>query len=149
MDDRVMFLPCRPPWPDGLLEGRKTVELRTVRPSIQTPFEAILYESTPKGRGCVGRITIDGLIIGNPVFIWAVSREQTGFDREAYLQAYWRAKEVVALHVSERRRFAQPVSLAELREMFGENWNPPRLWRYISAATAQDIEQRARLEKPA
>jgi len=139
MTERVMLLSMLPPWPHRILCGPKRLDLRTQRPRVSFPMSVLLYETGRRGRGVLGLAMIEGIIRAAPAWIWAILGQQTGVEEGDFQEAYFGRAELVGLCLGDPLMFPNPVSLAELRQIFGADFRPGRSWRYLDRRQAERI----------
>lgn len=128
-DSRALFLSLRPEYAELLLEGRKTVELRRIRPQAPIGTLVLLYASTPR-RALLGTCEVASIREASPTAIWNLHGSKTGIGREAFRCYFRGAARAVAITVSNPQRLDHPIPLTQLR---GEwiNFQPPQSFRYV------------------
>ena len=80
-ENKAVLISIKPKWCELILRGKKTVEVRKIRPKLETPFKCYIYQT--KGRERLIDIIKDGdenygeIYHGKPVFI--KTRENSGY----------------------------------------------------------------------
>lgn len=126
----AILLSVRPIYADALLSGRKTAEVRRRFPEQPSDVEVFLYSSTPV-RAVVGTVRLDSIDRPDTSSVWDLYRNEIEIP-EGPLSEYLAATESAAiLRVSQPKKWARPVSLADLRRVVGIE--PPQSFRYLDA----------------
>lgn len=125
----ALFLSLRPRFAAMLLDGRKTVELRRVRPTADEGSTVLLYASSPE-RTLVGRAEIAAIQVDSLDTIWRQHDKATGLTREEYDAYFGGADQAVAITLRNIRPLAQPRPLDELRKRL-VGFRPPQSFRYL------------------
>jgi predicted transcriptional regulator len=132
--DDALFLSLRPEYAELLLEGRKTVELRRIRPRAPVGTVALLYASSPQ-RELLGVCTVAAIGEATPDQIWKLHGSKTGICRTDFRTYFHGASRAVAITVTNPERFVHPISLARMRSEW-INFQPPQSFRYVSHVDA-------------
>jgi predicted transcriptional regulator len=112
-----------------IFAGTKTVELRRVRPTIQSGELALVYVSSPT-KELQGAFKVKKTISGTPASIWKKYGKQSGISREEFTE-YFRGKpEAHAILIEEAWTLAKPVRLSRLRKE-KQGFRPPQSFHYI------------------
>jgi predicted transcriptional regulator len=127
----ALFLSLRPRFAEMLLDGRKTVELRRVRPTADEGSIVLLYASSPE-RTLVGRAEIAEIQVDSLDTIWRQHSRATGLTRDEYDAYFGGVDQAVAITLRSIRRLAQPRPLDELRRRL-VGFRPPQSFRYLDS----------------
>lgn len=130
-DDTALFLSLRPRYADLLLDGRKTVELRRVRPAAAVGSIVLLYASSPT-MTLVGRATIGQIYVASLNEIWHRHGSKTGISRDEYDLYFAGIDRAVAIELQGIRRLERPRHLDDLRRRLG-GFRPPQSYRYLDS----------------
>ncbi|TWT69722.1 ASCH domain-containing protein [Crateriforma conspicua] len=136
----MLFLSIHPKHVQAIVEGRKTVELRKRRPSIEPGCMVVIYATTPKCE-VVAVATVDAIQVGDPETIWRDCGEMAAVSEDAFDDYYDGATKAVGIHLSDIAVFKKPVSLRELRRRW-EGFQPPQQYRYLDSAQQKFIAAR-------
>lgn len=136
----MLFLSIHPEHVQAIVEGRKTVELRKRRPSIEPGYTVVIYATTPKCE-VVGTATVDVIQVGDPDAIWRDCGRLAAVSEDAFDEYYDGATKAVGIHLSDIAVFKKPVSLRELRQRW-DGFQPPQQYRYLDPAQQKFIETR-------
>lgn len=127
----ALFLSLRPRFAEMLLDGRKTVELRRVRPNAQSGSVVLLYATSPD-RTLVGRAEIAEIEVASLQDIWDHHGGATGLNRAEYDAYFDGVDQAVAISLRRIHRLAQPRPLDDLRRRL-IGFRPPQSFRYLDS----------------
>lgn len=127
----ALFLSLRPRFAELLLSGRKTVELRRVRPTVSKGTPVLLYASSPK-MTLVGRAEVGEIQAGHTNDIWRQYGSQTGVSRAEFDDYFNGLDQAVAITLINIHRLDQPRPLSDLRHRL-EGFQPPQSYRYLDS----------------
>jgi predicted transcriptional regulator len=128
-DETALFLSLRPRYAELLLSGRKSVELRRVRPAVPKGATALLYASSP-AMTLVGRAEVREIHVGSLEDIWRAHGPQTGINRAEYDSYFAGTENAVAIVLSNIHRLDSPRPLSDLRHRLA-GFRPPQSYRYL------------------
>jgi predicted transcriptional regulator len=127
-DCRRLLLSIKPHFASMILDGRKTVELRRIKPNIEPGCHALMYASSPT-MSLVGSCVVARVDIGAPSTIWRRHGPQTGLSRREFDRYFEDTRRAVALVLDAVEPFAPGMSLEELRTTW-HGFEPPQSFRY-------------------
>jgi predicted transcriptional regulator len=133
-DARALLVSVKPVYADLLLAGRKTVELRRIRPHVDPGCEVLLYASSPTME-MVGTARVKAIEVATPDEIWQRHGPATGVDRTTFDAYFDGTDSAVAITLTEVRRLRSAVPLAELRRRIA-GFRPPQSFRYLEGSDA-------------
>lgn len=133
---RTLLLSIKPAFAEMVLAGRKTVELRRVRPSVDPGMPLLLYASSPR-RQLVATGRIADVAWGSPDEVWEAYGADTGVPRAFFDDYFAGSPRAVAILVEDVRPLAAPVALDDLRDRL-ESFHPPQSFRYL---TGRDVDR--------
>ena len=110
--ERVALMPIHPRYANAILEGSKGAEFRKRRlaPDIR---RIVIYATAPISR-IVGEFTIGETVVGSPQEIWR-RHGATGEISEPAFHSYFAGRDMaVAFVVTQTRRYAESLALADL-----------------------------------
>ena len=110
--ERVALMPIHPRYANAILDGSKGAEFRKSRlaPDIK---RIVIYATAPISR-IIGEFTIGATVVGSPQEIWR-DHGATGEISEPAFHNYFAGKDTaVALVVTQTRRYAESLALADL-----------------------------------
>jgi predicted transcriptional regulator len=131
-DEPALFLSLRPRFADLLLSGRKSIELRRIRPSVAEGATVLLYASSPK-MTLVGRAQVAEVQVGDIDQIWRQHGPETGISRREYENYFEGLDQAVAIKLVNIRRLKRPRPLEDLRSQLA-GFQPPQSYRYLDSA---------------
>lgn len=130
--DRLLFLSLKPEFAEGILSGKKTIELRRRPPLIDTPTEALVYASSPT-MALVGSCWVDDIVELAPWTLWRTFGQMTGVSRRRFMQYFEGCATAHGLLLSRPSRLPEAVGLGEIRRAVG-GFDPPQSFRYVDRA---------------
>ena len=110
--ERVALMPIHPQYANAILDGSKGAEFRKRRlaPDIQ---RIVIYATAPISR-IIGEFTIGATVVGSPQEIWR-DHGKTGQITEPAFHSYFTGRDMaVAFVVTQTRRYAESLALADL-----------------------------------
>lgn len=130
--DRLLFLSLKPEFAEGILSGKKTIELRRRPPQIDTPTKALVYASSPT-MALVGSCWVDDIVELAPWTLWRMFGPLTGVSRRRFMRYFDGCATAHGLLLSRPSRLPAAVGLGEMRRTLG-GFNPPQSFRYVDRA---------------
>lgn len=130
--DSALFLSLRPRFAELLLNGKKTVELRRVRPNVAPGTSVLLYASSPTMK-LVGRAEVADVEVASTKQIWREHGRKTGISKGEYKDYFEGLDEAVAIKLVNVRRLPNPRPLQDLRDRL-TGFQPPQSYRYLGSA---------------
>jgi predicted transcriptional regulator len=127
----ALFLSLRPRFAELLLGGRKSVELRRVRPTVPEGATVLLYASAPK-MTLVGRAEVARIQVADVDQIWSEHGSETGISRPEYDNYFSGADQAVAIKLTNICRLDNPRPLDDLRHRLAD-FQPPQSYRYLDS----------------
>lgn len=144
--DRVLLLSLKPHYAEAILDGRKTVELRRVRPRALPGTAVLIYASTPE-RALLGGCEVVSVGAGSPDEVWELHGPLTSIDRQTFDSYFEGAGTAVAIRVGNPWRLLNPIPLTDLR-LKGAMFEPPQSFRYVPLTACRSILRRATAPAP-
>lgn len=134
---RVVLLSIRAPYAESLFAGRKTVELRRLRPNLRQGDLVIVYVPSPV---CAvwGGFVVRGVLSAPVEEMWRAVAASAGVHRSAY-ESYFCGRQVAhAIEVDKLFRWDAPVTLHRLHQIL-PGYRPPQSYHYLSSQRTQDV----------
>ncbi|MBB3207356.1 putative transcriptional regulator [Rhodopirellula rubra] len=141
----MLFLSIHPEHVRSIAAGRKTVELRKRKPSIEPGSRVVIYATTPECE-VVGVATIEAIHVETPTEIWRSHGKQASVTRQAFDAYYAEADKAIGIEIKGFESFAKPVSLRELRQRWA-GFQPPQQYRYLDQKQQRFITERKKRSK--
>lgn len=135
--ERSVLLSVHPRFADALMDGSKTVEIRRRRAHLHPGMVALLYATAPRYE-LVGALQVDQVIVAGLDELWRGYGPQTALSREEFDRYLDGRPEACAISVGDTVRFADPISLNELRDRY-QGFAPPQSYRFVPAAESRCI----------
>lgn len=137
----ALFLSIRPQFAEQIFAGTKTVELRRVRPRIDTGDLVIVYASGST-KALLGAFQVARVVTASPNTIWKEFRNTTGLTREEFDEYFMGRLTAYAIEVAHAWRLPVPVCLPILRKK-KNGFRPPQSYHYLDTAAVLMIGGRA------
>lgn len=133
--DLVIFS-IRPYHANNIFSGKKTVELRRIRPKkLQRGSVVIVYVSSPQ-RVLRGAFKV-AHVIQKPVNeLWRLVQNKASVTQGEFYKYYKGSDLGVAIFISQALYFSKPIKLQELRRQV-QDFNPPQSFRYANIKEIQ------------
>jgi predicted transcriptional regulator len=128
-EQTALFLSLKPQYAEMLLDGRKTVELRRVRPAAIPGSTVLLYASSPT-KTLVGRAEVADIQVDSVDEIWSAYGDRTGITEDQFHAYFSGLDDAVAIKLRRIRRLERPRPLDDLRGRL-TGFRPPQSYRYL------------------
>jgi predicted transcriptional regulator len=126
--NRALLISIRPKFVESILAGTKTVELRRVKPRLQTGDLVVIYASGST-KGIVGAFEVEGVTSASPSVIWRKHNGGSGLEK-AEFDRYFKGTDVgYAIRIGKLWRLPSIISLGTLRERC-VGFRPPQSYHY-------------------
>ncbi len=128
----ALFLSIRPQFAEQIFAGTKTVELRRVRPRIDTGDLVIVYASGDT-QALLGAFQVAKVVAASPCTIWKRFRTTTGLTKKEFDTYFSGRLTAYAIEVAHAWRLPVPICLPMLRKK-RQGFRPPQSYHYLDAA---------------
>ncbi len=135
-DSTALLLSIRPKYADLIFNGRKTTELRRVRPRIRRGSIILIYVSSPV-KALMGGFQVQNVIQGSPTYLWKVAGNEAGISKKEFEIYYSGLSLGFAISASNVWQLKNPIVLDKLKQRW-EGFTPPQGYRYINL---QEIDE--------
>lgn len=129
-DYKYLFVSIKPEFTEKILSKEKSIELRKVRPHVQSGDYVIIYASAPI-MGVVGIARVKQIIETSPKEMWNLYSSFLGIDRQRYDEYYHGLNRSIGIELDSVRALASPITLKELRKEV-PSFHPPQIYRYVT-----------------
>ena len=138
MQTKAVLISIKPKWCKLIMDGQKTVEIRTSRPKINTPFKCYIYctfsgskefykEKWNDKRGkVIGEFVCDNIIEDWTVVYNAALYRDAACLTVGDAAAYCTQFPMYGWHISELKIYDTPKELSKFSLT-----RPPQSWRYV------------------
>lgn len=127
----ILVLSIRENHAQDILEGRKKVELRRVRPKLENGDIVLIYAPRPV-MALVGGFVVKEVIVAQPGQLWRQVGSVSGLTKHQFTHYYSGASVAFGICIDTTWRLDKPVSLAVLRRCWFP-FTPPQCFRYLGA----------------
>ncbi len=137
MSRPVLLLSIRPEFAGGIFAGRKTVELRRVRPRVSRGDLVIVYATSPL-KAVVGHFDVGGVFEETPTALWDKVAGNAGITHEQFSSYYEGARSAFGISIENPREFREGLGLSFLRQEL-QGFHPPQSYHYLDPSQAEKI----------
>lgn len=129
MERRHAVLAVRPDFAEALVEGRKQVEFRRVRPSL-SPGDAVYVYATAPVKAVVGAFVCGPIVQGRPDALWQEFAKASGVPKRFFTSYFRGSKRGCAIKVVQPRAWPSPLVLRQIRQHL-PNFSPPQSFMFL------------------
>lgn len=126
---KYLFIAVKPGYANKLISGKKDIELRKMKPNVQSGDYVIIYASAPV-KAVVGFGKVKAIIMCSPQEMWNKHSERLGIDKQGFYSYYNGYNKAVGIEFEIIKPVA-PIGLLELRTV-DPNFHPPQIYRYVT-----------------
>jgi predicted transcriptional regulator len=131
MDPNAVLFSIRPRHAHNIFQGKKTVELRRVKPKkLRNGSIVIVYVSSPQ-QTLSGAFKVAEVVQRPLQELWELVKDKAGISKEEYDEYFSGSHQGVAIFISEVLCLTNPIKLRDLRARI-LNFNPPQSFRYTN-----------------
>lgn len=130
MPNKMLIMSIKPTYLNKILNGTKSIELRTIKPNVSNGDLIVFYASSPQKAIC-GAATVLSVIEGSPKSIWNEFSDKLGIDKTNYDLYFKNRKKAYGIILGTIWKYRQPVQLSKIREA-NADFMPPQSFRYLS-----------------
>ena len=131
--NKYLFIAVKPEYANKLISGKKDIELRKKKPSVQPGDYVIIYASAPV-KAVLGFGKVKTIIECTPKCLWESYSNRLGINEQSYLSYYDGYHKAIGIEF-DMIKSVMPIGLEELRRV-DPNFQPPQIYRYV---TNEDI----------
>lgn len=135
MPSRTLLLSIRPGFADLIFAGEKSVELRRVRPKVESGDVVLVYVTSPI-MALAGAFSVSQVFSGSPDTLWRKVGSHSGLSRFDYREYFDGCETAYGIGVEKSWRFSYPVALDELRQRL-PGFLPPQSYWYLPSELLQ------------
>ena len=130
---KYLFIAVKPEYANKLISGKKDIELRKMKPNVQSGDFVIIYASAPV-KAVLGFGKIKQIIECNPKCLWERYSDRLGINKQRYFSYYDGYYKAIGIEF-DMIKSVTPIGLDDLRKV-DPNFQPPQIYRYV---TNEDI----------
>jgi predicted transcriptional regulator len=120
-----LLVSMKPQYAERILAGSKVIEIRKRFSEKWVGCKAVLYSSSPQ-KALVGEATVCSVTSGTPADIWSQFHSRLGCTSNEFSSYVGSAIEVSAIELDNVFPYKQPISLAQISHLLGEELRPPQ-----------------------
>lgn len=128
-----LFIAVKPEYANKLISGKKDIELRKMKPHVQSGDYVIIYASAPV-KAVVGFGKVKSIIDCSPNSLWERYSNRLGINKQSYFSYYDGYHKAIGIEF-DMIKSVTPIRLEDLRKV-DPNFQPPQIYRYV---TNEDI----------
>ena len=126
---KYLFIAVKPEYANKLIYGKKDIELRKMKPNVQSGDFVIIYASAPV-KAVLGFGKIKAVITCDPQGMWNEYSKRLGINELSFYSYYKGYNKAVGIEF-EMIRPITPIDLQDLRNV-DPNFHPPQIYRYVT-----------------
>lgn len=134
MERRHALLAVKPPFAEALVDGRKTVEFRRVRPSLRAGDRVYVYATTPT-QAIVGTFVCGPIVEERPDSLWQRFAKAGATPRSFFVSYFSGSERGCAIGVTQATAWTSPLTLHHIREHLPQ-FSPPQSYAFLSDGQA-------------
>jgi predicted transcriptional regulator len=127
-NNHALLLSIRPSFVEAIFARTKTVELRRVKPRLQTGDLVVIYASGAT-KGIVGAFEVAGVTVATPKNIWQRHNGGSGLAKKEFDRYFAGADKGYAIQIGKVWKHPIPISLGTLRRR-RVGFCPPQGYHY-------------------
>jgi predicted transcriptional regulator len=129
MSPNVLLLSIHEKYATQIFEGRKTVELRRLKPRLSAGDLVVVYVTSPR-QEILGVLEVSKVISYPPGQLWEMVQEKAGVTASEFNNYFENAPLGFAIFVRKYDSFLEPLKLNILRETWSD-FRPPQGYKYL------------------
>lgn len=133
----ALLLSIHPRHAEKIFNGEKQVELRRVRPRVNTGDLVLVYVSTPV-KALMGAFEVASVLEESPNKLWHAVRHEAGLSKKEFFDYYSGASLGFGIRLKRAWSLPAPIELTSLRKSWSK-FRPPQSYRYLSKAEVHRI----------
>jgi predicted transcriptional regulator len=133
---KLMLLSIKPHHVNNILSGRKTIELRRVRPQIKVGQPVAVYGTSPMA-AVVATCRVHKVEIATPSEIKERHLRRAAISSDDFDTYFSGIKQAVAIHLGAVTPLEHVVTLQQLR--LRRSYNPPQTWHFFDSDQLHDL----------
>jgi predicted transcriptional regulator len=138
MSPNVLLLSIHEKYATQIFEGRKTVELRRLKPRLSSGDLIVVYVTSPR-KEILGVLEVSKVMSSSPDSLWEVVKGKSGVTANEFNSYFENAPVGFAIFVKKYAIFLEPLKLDVLREKWSD-FRPPQGYKYLDEQEINIIE---------
>jgi predicted transcriptional regulator len=126
---KVLLLSIHEKYAAQIFEGRKTVELRKLKPRVGSGDLVVVYVTSPR-KEIMGVLEVSKVVSYPPNVLWKLVKEQSGVTLNEFNNYFQNTALGFGIFVRKYDCFTEPLKLSNLREKWS-NFQPPQGYKYL------------------
>lgn len=126
---KYLFISVKPEFANKILTREKCIELRKIKPHVNSGDYVIIYASSPQ-KCVIGFSEIKQIIETTPEQMWEKYSKVLGIDEPRFYSYYKDKNKAIGIEIGAIKSI-NPISLDELRKI-DIKFHPPQVYRYIT-----------------
>lgn len=128
----ILVLSIRDHYANSILDGKKTVELRRMRPNIGEGDIVLIYIPRPI-MAVVGGFAVKSVVSAKPEALWKQVGRNSGLTKHQFIEYYSGTSVGFGIQVAKVWRLGASLSLPKLRQWW-PSFIPPQGFRYLRSS---------------
>ena len=141
MSLNVLLLSIHEKYATKIFDGRKTVELRRLKPRLNPGDLIVVYVTSPR-KEIVGVLEVAKVLALPPDLLWKVVSNKSGLTSDEFYGYFEDAPLGFAIFVGKYDYFSKSLALDLLREKWS-GFSPPQGYKYLDSDEIRLLESMA------
>lgn len=124
-----IIISIKPNFVEKILNGEKTVELRTRRANLEPGTTMWIYSTLPMGEICA-RATVDYVQTGSPEVMWKEYKNEIAINEEEFWEYVGEREAVSIIKISKVNPINKGISLKRIKEEL-DHFIPPQFFMWV------------------
>ena len=129
MGKRWLLISVKPEYAARMFAGKKTAELRRIRPAVERGDWVLVYASSPR-KAILGAFQVETTLERSPDDLWKICGESAAVSREAFDKYFAGSRLAFAILMARIQPFPEPLQLEQIREHL-PTFHPPQSYAYL------------------
>jgi predicted transcriptional regulator len=129
VNNKYLFISVKPEFAEKIINNKKTIELRKLRPNVKRGDYIIIYASAPY-KSVVAFGIIKNIIEMTPKKMWTSFSSVLGIDKQRFDDYFYGKLNAIGIELSKIIKI-DPVHLDKIRNI-DPKFQPPQIYKYIS-----------------
>jgi predicted transcriptional regulator len=133
MAGKAIVLSTKPQYADLILNGKKTVELRRVKPKyLDSGSLVLIYASSPV-KAMVGAFSVNSVVEKPLDSLWEDVKSESGISYDEFKRYFEGINKGIGIFINECWKLATPITLDFFKKKC-QSFTPPQSFRYATEA---------------
>jgi predicted transcriptional regulator len=136
---KFLLISIKEEFTEKIFTGKKSIELRKVRPSILSGAKVIIYCTSPI-KAIVGIAEVKEVISHTPGEMWRLHSSRLGIDKKGFDEYYNNSEKAVGIVLTNPKRLDKTIDLESIKKVH-PRFSPPQTYKYFAKFTQPSVRQ--------